>query len=282
MARFLVVDASPLIYSNYNSVGHLSTSTGEPTGLRFGFIRSVRSYKERMKADKVVVCWDVQGEVLKAKDQDHYKSNRVFTDEKAKMYSQVPALKQMISLTCWTQVHAEGYEADDVIGTVTRKIQSQRHETVIVTTDNDMLQLVGPGVTVFSPGGKGQLKDEEFVMGEFGVPPAILLPYRAAIGDDSDNCKGIVTASRQGMVRDWIRGCLTQEEAVAEIREKIQGMVEEMVFDNNLHVMKLWDPGESMVIKKGESNAKGLADLFTALEFKSMMKFVEELAGTTK
>ena len=115
METILLVDASPLVYSNFDKIGHLSTSTGEPTGLRYGFMRSVRSYAERTSATKVVICFDTLGTPIKASNVPEYKLNRETTPTKQKMYNQVPALKEMIRLTWYSQAEAPGYEADDLI-----------------------------------------------------------------------------------------------------------------------------------------------------------------------
>jgi len=130
----LLIDASPLIYSNFNSIGFLESENGEPTGLRFGFLRSTRSYTEKNQADRTVLCFDLPGLVKKAEGHSTYKSNRVWTEEKNKMYGQVPELREMLSLTKYTQADAEGYEADDVIGSLARQMESQGHLGEVVNT----------------------------------------------------------------------------------------------------------------------------------------------------
>ena len=105
MANILLLDASPLIYANFVQVGHFSTKAGEPTGLRYGFARSVRSYADKVRADKVCVVFDKPGPVHKAAGVETYKSDRVVTDDKRRMWDQVPALRDLISLTRWETEH---------------------------------------------------------------------------------------------------------------------------------------------------------------------------------
>lgn len=280
MAHYLLVDAAPLLYSNYSTVGHLATSTGVLTGVRYGFLRGVRSYANRMKADKVVITWDSPGLIVKAEGMEEYKSNREWTSDKEKMYAQVPDLKKMLSLTCWTQVIAPGFESDDIIGFLTRKLVVQKQEVTIVTVDNDMLQLVGyPNVKVFTPGGKGTIKDDEYVRATYGVSAVQLLAFRACAGDKSDNVQGFLSESKHPMLREWLKGTTTVESACAAVLEQLKDTVEENVFKNNLRVMHLHDPGESLCIQKGFRDKAGLEAIFNELEFKSMIKYLDELTG---
>lgn len=148
MARLLLIDASPLIYANYAAMGHFSTKAGIPTGIRYGFLRSVRSYAEKLKADRVCVVYDHPSAVLKASQVESYKADRVTTEGKLKMWSQIPDLKELVKLTRWAQAEAEGFEADDVIGHLAREFAKQGHDAFIVTPDNDMLQLISDRIHI--------------------------------------------------------------------------------------------------------------------------------------
>ena len=132
--RYLLIDASPLIYAAWNSVGKLAVQSGphkgELTGLRFQCVRSIRAYARDTGANKVVICYDTPHPVKKAEGRAEYKSNRTMTDDKRQMYEHVPALKEMISHTWWTQVEAPGYEADDLIGFFTTTLHRQGQEVI--------------------------------------------------------------------------------------------------------------------------------------------------------
>jgi len=194
--RVLLVDASPLIYANFDALNHLSSRvTGESTGLRYGFTRSVRSYESRLEVDKTIICFDLMGPVRKAEGITEYKSDRIWTAKKQEMYDQVPDLRELLSLTKWTQVEAEGYEADDVIGTLARKLAEKDADIFIVSPDRDLWQLVTDRVVIFNP--KAKIKKEWFIGQDdverhFGVPPDILLHLKALTGDKSDNLSGAI------------------------------------------------------------------------------------------
>lgn len=196
----LLVDASPLLYQVYETVGHLSTTTGEKTGTRFGFLRNIRSWKKETGANKVVVVYDSPGEVKKAEGFSEYKSNRKMTDRKTEMYGQLPGVKELVGLTGWSQAEAAGYEADDIIGTLARKFDEKGYEVCIVTPDKDLLSAVTQRVSVMLTGRPKTDKkakshviyDMARVVSESGVTPRILPLKKALFGDKSEDRKSVV------------------------------------------------------------------------------------------
>jgi DNA polymerase-1 len=299
MEHLLIIDASPLIYSTFNSVGHLSSSAGEPTGLRYGFVRAVRSYQEKTRAGKVVIAFDSPGPVHKAEGLNHYKANRVWTDAKAEMYGQVPALRKMLDLTCWTQVDAEGYEADDLIGAITRAKATRGHLVTIASPDNDLLQLLRDNVRVFRAGSakkrtKDRLLQDADVFGTYGVHPEYLCLYRAICGDVSDNLPGILT---RGDAKQELQHLLHQQgrrtqpftpDDLAELTWKILPNSPLSVLTTpanaellraHYQVMSLPTP-PSIKVRKGQKDPAKLTELFRQLEFQSMMKYIDQLTGT--
>lgn len=286
MATILVIDGSPIAYQQFNAVGHLRTSTGEKTGLRFGFLRAIRSYAKKFDADRVVICWDVRGKVLKALDMPEYKANRVMTDEKKEMYGQFDALKELIALTGWTQVEEPGYEADDLIGFVTKRMVEKGHNVVIVSIDNDLLQLLGlgPKVQYYVPGKNARLKTEEDVILNYGVPPWALVYLRAAAGDPSDNISGV--AGLKGYLVEIARRFCTMSrtEPLHEVEEKMQAWCQTdwhrlpdvfKAWKKNLDVMRLQCPPQ-MQILKGKGNREALGLKFKELEFHSLLGKTDE------
>lgn len=294
MEHVLVIDASPLIYRVFSSIGHLATSKGEPTGLRFGFLRSVRSYQNKLKADKVAIVFDSKGPVKKAEGVKEYKANREFTDDKATMYGQVPALREMLSLTKWAQLDAPGYEADDIIATLARTKALRGDRVTIVSPDNDFLQMVGAWINIFKPGSskektKDQLLSRKHVLDRFGVEPFQLLAYRAIVGDVSDNLSGAFSEKSDiaNSFRKKVEGrktCIDRGnfwsymEAVLGPELTAKMRTREEVINRNLQVMELVNvPG--VQVKKGEKDLDKLEALFFELEFNSMFKYLNEICG---
>jgi len=289
--RVMVVDGSVIIYKQFNKVGHLKTSTGIPTGLRYGFIRAINSYKKKLKCDRVIITWDTNAPVKKAQDAEFiesYKSNRDWSEAKETMYSQVQDLKEMIKLTAWNQVEEDGYEADDLIGAISRRMVQTGNEVVVVSTDNDLCQLINEKVAVYAPGKEPELKNPDWVMRKFGVPPELLLYYRAAAGDTSDTIPGIgwpaltleVYAAK---LNTWFEQLLQKEpecgweqiarQSCATVDSQFD--LRESHWNKNLKLMKLIKP-ESVVLVKGIADQNELRELFLKLEFRSLMATIPD------
>lgn len=285
----LILDASPLVYSTFAKVGHLSTKAGEPTGLRYGFIRSVRAYAEATKADKVLICYDTKSPIKKAHQSGLagvYKSTREKTDAKQTMYDQIPALKEMLSLTRYTQVEADGYEADDLIATWARSMERQGHRVQIITTDNDLTQVVSQNVSVYMPKKDKQKpyeKDPRWVQDKFGVLPPDLLFYRAAAGDTSDDLEGTekrLTASTKAIIYDCIKNAQGDvEKYVASIVNRL-GMPEEQIRGNLIAMELVEVPKADMKITKGRKEKEALGELFKIMEAPSLEKWIDDYCGT--
>lgn len=285
MAKVLVVDGSPIAYQQFSAIGHLSTKSGEPTGLRFGFMRAIRSYVTKFSADRVVVCWDTPAPINKAEGVESYKANRVTTPEKQKMYAQIEALREMIGLTSWTQAWADGYEADDVVGTVARKLAVQGNQVIVATTDNDMAQLIRDSIQMFVPGKNARIKTSDEVFREFGVRPEVLVYWRAAQGDVSDNIQGISGACLKQIGDKFQRFLAKVGGPGVQVEEVVMGWIrahaweaDSLKYAENLNLMKLHSPAAVMV-RKGTRDRVGLLTLFERLEFKSLLAKVDDFTG---
>lgn len=297
MANILLVDASPLIYANYNAMKRFKTKAGVPTGLRFGFMRSMRSYVEKTQADRVAVCLDLPGPVKKAEGHQEYKANRTWTPEKEDMYSQVPDLMTMLSYTRYALAQAVGYEADDVIAGLARKFAAANHSVYIVTPDNDLLQLVNERIKIWMPPKKKEkawLKDETYCYDTFGVHPQNLLHYRSIIGDTSDNLPGVnLNAESKRELAKFFNRTVLEEYTDEEFLEQIWPQLPRVVTINdsmpqtpkdlyrlNYEIMKLHDPEESELdIQKGKKDPDALRKLFYDLEMKSLVPHVPTFTG---
>jgi len=292
MANILLVDASPLIYANYNAMKRFKTKTGVSTGLRFGFMRSMRSYVEKTQADRVAICLDLPGEVKKAEGYSEYKANRTWTPEKEEMYKQVPELMEMLSYTRYATVSAKGYEADDVIAHLARKFAAGNHKVFIITPDNDLLQVVTDNIQIWMPPkkenkNKAWFKDEVYCLDKFGVYPEQLLYYRALVGDKSDNLGGCVLKRHAEDLGFYFRDRLerdAQASAITSAMMKAPGTWFHpnwlAVFERNMEIMRLHDPQKSeLKIEKGMKSPDALRKLFYELEMKSLVSYVGKFTG---
>ena len=295
----LLIDGSPVLYSQWHTVGHLSAKDGTPTGLRFGFIRAVRSYTARTKADETIIVWDAPGTPVKAEGIESYKSDRQMTDDKREMYAQQFDVKAMLELTKYTQVIAPGYEADDIIGALTQDVIKDGGEAVICSPDADLTQLVTSKSKIYDPSRKKEglrWRDAQTIFEESGVWPEHVRAYKTIGGDPSDNITGIQPRSeaRLDTLRQMLLRLPRKRLKFAELMEKLhetsngtadeRGILKEVAarageFAQNFRLVGLHKPPK-VDVTEGQRDVNALINLFQQLEFKSLMKFADDIAGT--
>lgn len=187
-----LVDGNALLHRAYHALPELMTTKGEMTNAVFGFMTMVFKALNELKADHVAVCFDMAGPTFRHEAFAAYKAQRPETDKG--LVPQFARTRELLAALGIPIYEVEGYEADDLLGTLARQAQEHGVPCVIVTGDNDALQLVGPGVQVLMPR-RGitdtVLYDAEQVRERFGVPPERLPDYKALVGDPSDNLPGV-------------------------------------------------------------------------------------------
>lgn len=293
--RILLIDASPLLFKVFTGpVKTFSTTSGEPTGLRFGVIRAVRAYEKKLNPDKVVLCWDMNsgGGGPRFDNERGYKGNRDHTSEEAcEIWGGIPEVQEMLALTKYTQAWADGFEADDVIGTLARQLAGQGAEVVIHSVDRDLWQLFADPLIVGweNDKKKGQFFGPGDVLAVFGVPPKHLLFYRAVEGDVSDNLKGIgLPSAAKAELKQWLMSepgphSLTSYEGALKLMRRslhtnifcVQERRKQLA--SNYHMMTLHTPDEITIVK-GTNQPAVLEQLFKSLEMKSLTPRVLEFA----
>ena len=189
MVNNLVIDGFNLAFRCGFAPGmkDLKDATGRPTGIIFGFLRSLAAYKKRYPNATIYVCWDGSSKRRKQMFAE-YKGTRAV--RKTESFDQIGFLRGTLPQLGVTQVWNPDEEADDVIATLVRgQLLDQRN--FIVSTDRDFLQLVTPTTLLLAPGNGEQLYDEDTVLAEYGVMPEKMVHLRAFLGDNSDNIPGV-------------------------------------------------------------------------------------------
>jgi DNA polymerase I len=168
--------------------------TGEPVSAVYGFTQMLLNVLNNLKPTHIAVAFDKKGPTFRHDMFVDYKAQRPPTPDD--LVSQLKRVKQLVTTFNIPLKELDKYEADDVLGTLSRQAAEKGIETVIVTGDADIMQLVGPNVKVLYPKGGGALADAvlfdaEMVKGKFGVGPEHVADYKALVGDTSDNIKGV-------------------------------------------------------------------------------------------
>src|SRR3990172_2003139 len=186
--KVFLIDGTNPLFRAFFAIRGLSNSRGFPTNAVFGFTNMLIKVLRDHAPDFVVMVFDAPGRTFRDDLFAEYKGHRPEVPED--LPPQIPVIRDVVGGFRIGRLEIEGYEADDVIGTLARRLSGEDVDTVIVTGDKDLLQLVGPGVSVLDT-----MKDvtygREEVIGRFGVPPEKVIEVLGLAGDTTDNIPGV-------------------------------------------------------------------------------------------
>lgn len=192
--KLLVVDGNSILNRAFYGIRLLTTKDGQFTNAIYGFLTMLLKIQEDVTPDAVAIAFDLKAPTFRHKAYDGYKSNRKGMPEE--LHQQLQPLKDLLTLLGYTIITKEGYEADDILGTLSHTCKVNGDECVLATGDRDSLQLINDKVTVrlaSTKGGKANaiLYDEKKIMEDYGVTPRQLIEIKAIQGDSSDCIPGI-------------------------------------------------------------------------------------------
>ena len=201
MKRLLVVDGNSIINRAYYGVRPLSTSRGEPTGAIFGAVHMLKRQLEAIRPDYAAVAFDLHAPTFRHKLYPEYKAGRRPTPPD--LLAQFDPCKECFSALGLHLISLEGYEADDILGTLSRLgDESGEIETFVFSGDRDLLQLISPTTTVLLAGNGETLPygADAFRL-RFGIEVGQYLDLKALMGDSSDNIPGVPGIGEKGAVK---------------------------------------------------------------------------------
>lgn len=192
--KLLVVDGNSILNRAFYGIRLLTTKDGQFTNAIYGFLTMLLKIQEDVTPDAVAIAFDLKAPTFRHKAYDGYKSNRKGMPEE--LHQQLQPLKDLLTLLGYSIITKEGYEADDILGTLSHTCKVNGDECVLATGDRDSLQLINDKVTVrlaSTKGGKANaiLYDEKKIMDDYGVTPRQLIEIKAIQGDSSDCIPGI-------------------------------------------------------------------------------------------
>lgn len=303
LGRVFLIDSFGLIFRAYHAMSRqrsMSTKAGIPTSASYVFINMLRKLREDFHPEYVAAVFDTSGptfrdtkaqEVTAVKKFDlktqtfqeieykGYKANR--SEMPADLAQQIPYIRRALEAYRIPILQMEGFEADDVIGTLAKKAADEGFPVYVVSSDKDMLQLVNERVCVLNPPKDNLICDSRKVEEILGVPPERVIDVMALRGDSIDNIPGAPGIGDKGSV-DLIQkfGSLdnllehaeqvekkTYRESLLNNKETIQFSREMATIDCNVPID--FDPAP---MKIGDPDMNVLRELFTELEFTSLLK----------
>jgi len=290
--RCFLIDGNSFCYRAYYAVRHLSNSKGQATNAIFGFITMIKKIIKDENPDMLAIAFDLKGPTFRHKRFKDYKVTRKPMPDD--LISQMPYIKEIVKAYNIPIFELEGYEADDILGTLAEKAKSSNKniETFIATSDKDALQLVGPDVKVYNPSKEGAIYGEKEVKDRFGVTPEKMPDLMALMGDTSDSIPGVPGVGEKTaieLMKDFksLEGLLKNASKVKSQsrREKIEESKELAILSKELATIKKDVPIEIDIESlnlKGPNKEK-LIEIFKELEFRSLLKDMissERLKGT--
>ncbi len=184
-----LIDGSNQMYRAYHAIRGLTGPDGKSTNAVYGFITMLRKLIADHQPEYIAASFDVRGQTFRSKMSADYKANRA--PMPGDLVEQVPWVFEACEALGVPIFTSEGFEADDVIGTLVSKATSHGFQAAIVTGDKDFFQLVNDAVKVYNPKDEGTWFDADGVTQKFGVPPSQVVDVLALMGDSSDNVKGV-------------------------------------------------------------------------------------------
>lgn len=218
MSKILLVDGNAMLFRAYYASKYgrrMTTSNGIPTNAVYGFITMFKKAMELLKPDYVCVAWDSGKPTFRHQTYDAYKGTRKELDEE--LIVQMPIIREYLDSANIFRYEQEGIEADDIIGTLSKKFNE--HETIILTSDRDLLQCIDETTSVLLMK-KGitemLLVDEKECVNSYGVTPLQIIELKGLMGDTSDNIPGV-----KGVGEKTALTLLQQYQTVQNIYEHI-------------------------------------------------------------
>jgi DNA polymerase-1 len=281
-----LIDGTSICYRSFYAI-NLSTSKGFPTGAIYGFHQTLKKITLKFAPEYLAICFDVSRKTFRQEKFKDYKIQRPPTPDALK--TQIPRIKELIAAMGITLIEKEGFEADDIIFSLTKKAIADKFSTVIVTSDKDMYQLLGDRtVAIYNPTRDALMREEDFVA-EFGFPSSLILDYLALTGDSSDNIPGAKGIGKVGALK-LIKEFKTVENIFANI-DHLSPRLQKILMDNkdtvflskNLVTLvpcELALTWEALKVKG--SDEKALISIFSEFEFKNFLKDLAPAALNVK
>jgi DNA polymerase-1 len=219
--RIFLIDGHSYLYRAFHATPYLANSKGLPTNATYAFTNMLRKLLNEQKPDNVIAVFDSKAPSFREEIFKEYKATR--PPMPSNMPVQIPYVKKIIQAMGIPIVEEEGFEADDVIGTLVKKLEEKDVELYLVTGDKDMMQFVSENVLVLDSM-KGVVLGEQEVTERFGVKPALIPDFLALCGDTSDNIPGVL-----GIGEKTARELVSSFGTIEEIYEHLDNVTREAV-----------------------------------------------------
>ncbi|MCR8994343.1 DNA polymerase I [Brevibacillus laterosporus] len=285
MSHFVLIDGNSIANRAFYALPLLSTSKGLHTNAVLGFTTMLLKVIDEMKPTHILVAFDAGKVVFRHSEYTEYKGGRAKTP--SELSEQFPLIRELLDAFSIKRFELEGYEADDIIGTLTLRAEEEQIKTTVITGDKDMLQLVSPNVsTAITRKGISEIElySTEEIFEKYGLKPEQIIDLKGLMGDSSDNIPGVPGVGEKTALK-LLHQFSSVEEVLANI-EQVSGKKLQENLRNNVEQAKMSKSLATIMrdipvdISIADSQFTGyepdkLIEFFKKMEFKSLLSKVK-------
>lgn len=280
MNTLLLIDGNAIMHRAYHALPPFRTKTGIPTNIVYGFFSMLHKSIIDFKPTHIIVCFDTPKPTFRNKIFKDYQAQRPKISDD--FITQIPLVKEALNKSGITHLEKDGFEADDIIGTIANKFKTNGIRVLILSGDRDIQQLVNHNVFVITPKmGLSELKmyDISEVEKKFGLAPDKIPDLKALMGDSSDNysgAKGIGPKTAAKLLQQYktVKGIYSHlNELDEKIKKSLKENKENVILSHKLATIDIKVPLEFNIEKtRFEKFSDNLKSYLEELEIKSLTK----------
>ncbi len=285
MSHFVLIDGNSIANRAFYALPLLSTSQGLHTNAVLGFTTMLLKVIDEMKPTHILVAFDAGKVVFRHSEYTEYKGGRAKTP--SELSEQFPLIRELLDAFSIKRFELEGYEADDIIGTLTLRAEDEQIKTTVITGDKDMLQLVSPHVsTAITRKGISEIElySTEEIFEKYGLKPEQIIDLKGLMGDSSDNIPGVPGVGEKTALKllhqfGSVEEVLSNIDQVSgkKLQENLRNNVEQAKMSKSLATIMRDTP---VAMSIADSQYTGyqpdeLIEFFKKMEFKSLLSKVK-------
>ena len=278
MNKLYLVDVSCLYFRSYYAIRHLNTSKGFPTNALYGFLKTTVKLLTEVKPQFLAYCFDHKEPSFRKKIYEPYKANRGEMPEDLQM--QVPYIEKITKALGISIFNKEGFEADDIIGTLCRWGELKSCQIIIVSSDKDFAQLINDNVTLWDTF-KNIKYNPQKIFKKWGVYPHQMIDYLALCGDTSDNIPGVYgigPKAAQSLLSTYssLENIYQNIENVTAKKQNLLSSQKEAFLSKNLVTIRTDVPFDLKIedLRIKDIHITELKEILESLEFKSFQNIL--------
>ena len=282
--KLLLIDGNNILFRAFYAIRMLTNKKGQHTNALTGFMNTYLRLMKEEQPDLIAAAFDTGTPTFRHKMYDAYKGTRSKAPDE--LISQMPIIRELLKALGVPLIELDGYEADDIIGTLSRAAAEQGMDCVIMTGDRDSFQLINDRVTVRYPSTKGDVMyTPEKINEVYGVTPREMLEVKTLMGDSSDNIPGVAGIGEKTALSliqkfhtvEYIYENIDTIDVTNGVRNKLHNGRESAELSRRLAEIELHAPvsEELQQYRKSEGDRAAAAGILTELEMFSILKKLE-------